>query len=83
VTRDKLERFRHSDKDRRGKYRASPRCDGCNKAVGTNYFSDEEVCGGSDGPGFYRCERVRCSTKLEKLNPEQREAIYIANREAR
>jgi hypothetical protein len=31
----------------------TPPCDGCGKTVGTAWFTDDEVCGGSDGPGFY------------------------------
>jgi hypothetical protein len=79
----KLERFAHVAKDRTGRYEASSLCDGCNKPVGTNYYSDEDVCGSGDGPGFYRCDRKRCAAKLEGLTVEQREAIYTSNRNAR
>lgn len=80
---EKLERFAHVAKDQAGRYKASALCDGCNKPVGTNYYTDDDVCGGSDGPGFFMCERKRCAAKLEGLTVEQREAIYTSNRNAR
>ena len=80
---NKLDRFQHREKDVNGRFRKSPLCDGCNKPVGTNYFTDDEVCAGSDGPGFYLCERKRCFPGSEKLTPAEREAIYVANRNAR
>jgi hypothetical protein len=82
-TTTKLERTAHTDKDRQGKYRATAKCDGCNKPVGTNYFSDEDVCGSGDGPGFYVCDRKRCAAKLEGLGVEQRRAVYETNRNGR
>lgn len=76
-----LERYRHDDKDANGKYRKSALCDACNKPVGTAYFTDDEVCNGSDGPGFYLCERKRCPGS--KGSVEARRALYFANRAAR
>ncbi len=78
-----LERYAHKDKDRSGRYRKSPPCDACNKPVGTNWFTDDEVVGGSDGPGFYLCERKRCVAKREGLSVEEREALYEATVAAR
>ena len=80
---DLLDRFAHTDKDRHGRYKATAKCDGCNKPVGTNYFTDEDVCGGSDGPGFYLCDRKRCIAARCKLSVEEKRARYEANREAR
>jgi hypothetical protein len=78
----KMERHAHLLRDWKTKrFRASPKCDGCGKPVGTAFFTDEEVCGGSDGPGFYLCERKRCVAKLEKLDVEQRRAIFTEQRE--
>lgn len=77
---DKLKRWQHTERDHRsGKYRASPRCDGCGKPVGTNYFTDGDVCGDTDGPGFFLCERKRCIAKRD-LDLEGRRALYTAQR---
>ena len=76
----KLNRHAHDDRDyRSGKFRKSPACDGCGKPVGTNYFTDEDVCGGGDGPGFYLCDRVRCCQRRD-LDVEGRRALYTAQR---
>lgn len=75
-----LERSRYDKRRRDGRYVASPLCDGCNKPVGTNWYTDAEVCGGGDGPGFFVCERARCSKKLEGLDVPARLAHYTANR---
>ncbi len=71
-----LKRHQHDDRERGGKYRKTPSCDGCGKPVGTNYYTDEEVCGGTDGPGFYVCDRKRCVKALASLNVEQRRGVY-------
>lgn len=65
-----------------GRYATSPRCDCCGKPVGTAYYTDTDVCGGSDGPGFYLCERVRCVAKRDGLSVEERRALYTATRAA-
>jgi hypothetical protein len=75
----KLKRYQHVAKDRRGKYQASASCDGCGKPVGTNYYTDDEVCGAGDGPGFYLCDRKRCVAKRD-LPVEGRRALYTATR---
>ena len=74
----KLDRTAHKERERNGRYATRELCDGCNKPVGTNYYTDDEVCGGGDGPGFFICERKR-----EGLTVEQRQALYEANRDAR
>lgn len=80
---EKLRRHKHEEKDRSGRYRTSPLCDCCNKPVGTAYFTDEEVCEGTDGPGFYICERKRCEKMREGLSVEERRALYESARAAR
>jgi len=49
-----------------GRFASHPKCDGCGKPC-TEHFSDERICGGSDGPGFYLCGRKTCSRKLEAI----------------
>jgi hypothetical protein len=76
----KLDRHAHDDRDyRSGRYRKSPACDGCGKPCGTNYFTDDEVCGSGDGPGFFLCDRARCCKKRD-LDVEGRRALYTAQR---
>ena len=65
---------------RAGRYRPSMLCDACGQPVGERYYSDEEVCGGSDGPGFYLCRRTRCRTQREVMTAEERRALYAAQR---
>lgn len=70
-------RPQHQDRNRRtGKYTKSPSCDGCGKPVGTDYFTDDEVCQGSDGPGFFLCDRKECAKSLEGLPVAERRALY-------
>jgi hypothetical protein len=71
------------EKNRAGKFRPSPRCDGCGKPVGKTYLTDDEVCGLGDGPGFYICTRARCASRLDRLTVEQRREIYTAQRALR
>ena len=77
---EKLKRPAHLDKNRAGRFIETPSCDGCGKPVGTAYFTDDEVCGVGDGPGFYVCERKCCSKKLNGLDIEARRAVYTATR---
>jgi hypothetical protein len=73
----KLERHAHDKRDRRsGRFALSTRCDGCGQPVGTAYFTDDEVCGSGDGPGFCLCERERCVKRREGLSVEDRRALY-------
>ncbi len=62
-----------------GQFRKSPACDGCGKPCGTVYLTDEEVCGNSDGPGFYICNRARCPSRKE-ATIEERRALYTTQR---
>lgn len=59
-----------------GKYKAGPRCDGCGKPTGDGYMTDEEVCGNTDGPGFYLCTRERCMKQFVGMDVEERRAHY-------
>lgn len=76
-----LERYQHMDRDyASGRYTASPACDGCGKPVGAAYYTDEEVCGGGDGPGFFLCDRKRCVESREGISVEDRCALYEQTR---
>ncbi len=78
-----LERHQHQYRGRAGRFIESQRCDACDKPVGTAYYTDDAVCGSTDGPGFYICERKRCARKLEGLSVDERRAIYVGVRAAR
>lgn len=73
---------RHDARERNsGRFRASLRCDFCGGSVGNNaYLSDDAVCAGGDGPGFYLCARKACTTACGKLSLETRRALYTAQR---
>lgn len=45
---------------RTGRFRKSHPCDCCGQPVGAKYLTDGEVCGNTDGPGFYLCSRKSC-----------------------
>jgi hypothetical protein len=53
-------------RDAAGRYAEKTPCDACGKPITGDHVTDEEVCGGNDGPGFYLCERKRC----EAMRPE-------------
>lgn len=82
ATAKKLKRHTWEKRERAGRYRKSPTCDGCGKPAGTAWFTDEEVCGGSDGPGFYLCDRSACVARRDGLAVEQRRALYESTRTA-
>lgn len=73
-----------------GRYANAPKCDGCGKPCATPidpndedsgaYYTDDDVCGLTDGPGFHLCARRRCEAKREKLNVEQRRQLYTEQR---
>jgi hypothetical protein len=75
----------HTDRElKSGQYRKGPQCDACNKPTGTDYGTDDEVCDGGDGPGFFLCDRQRCpGRKWLELDVEARRALYTAVRVAR
>lgn len=57
-------------------------CDGCGEAVDypENHYTDEEVCGNADGPGFMLCGREGCPSSDSSLSVEQRREVYTAGR---
>jgi hypothetical protein len=63
-----------------GRYETKTPCDACGKPVTGAHLTDDEVCGGSDGPGFYLCSRKRCAAKIPD-GLEDRRAYYTAQRE--
>lgn len=74
----------HEERDAcSGRYKTSHPCDGCNRPVGTDHCTDSEVCGGTDGPGFFLCDRKSCAKKLDGLGVEARRTVYTANRASR
>jgi len=67
-------------RDRAGRYARHTRCDGCGLPIRGQYLTDEAVCGGTDGPGFYLCWRVRCSRRRAQLGLAERGAFYAEQR---
>lgn len=62
-----------------GRYDKRTPCDACGKSAPEDYITDDEVCGCTDGPGFYLCERKRCVSKRPE-GVEERRAYYTAQR---
>ncbi len=78
---DKPRRPRHDLRDDNNQHFAkSPACDACGKPTGTVYYTDTDVCGNTDGPGFFLCDRKRCRSRREGLSVAKRAALYIACR---
>ncbi len=50
-----------------GRFASVQRCDFCGKPITGAHLTDERVCGGTDGPGFYLCARVRCVEKRQAV----------------
>jgi hypothetical protein len=70
--------MRHEERDRKtGRYATGPLCDHCGKPTGGDYCSDDEVCQGSDGPGFFLCDRKRCVATRDALTVSERRARYV------
>lgn len=67
--------------DALGRFTSTPPCDACGKPTGADFYTDEEVCGGGDGPGFYLCGRKACIAKRSALDVSAREILYTAQRE--
>lgn len=64
-----------------GRFVKSATCDGCGKPCGTEPLCDDEaLTDGSDGPGFFLCERKRCRARCNALPVEERRAHYLAQR---
>lgn len=52
-------------------------CDACGRSTGEDsYCTDDEVCQGGDGPGFFLCNRKDCMPDYATLTVEQRRARY-------
>jgi hypothetical protein len=70
-------------RDCAGRFEVEQRCDFCGKPITERtggHVSDAEVCGETDGPGFYLCGRARCETARDALDAEARLARYAAGR---
>lgn len=65
-----------------GQYAKSMPCDACGRPVGASYFTDDEVCGGGDGPGFYLCGRRPCAARYDGLDVEARRELFTRVRAA-
>jgi len=73
----------HDARGRNGRYKKAPPCDACNKPTNeAERYTDDEVCQGSDGPGFFLCHRKRCITKRD-LPLEERRTLYTLTRARR
>lgn len=62
------------------RFRVGFDCDACGGPVASDYMTDDEVCGGSDGPGFFLCNRSSCRSARNALSVEARRAVYVARR---
>lgn len=81
MTNTKKKLYAHEERGTDGKYVAAPRCDCCGKPTNeAERYTDDEVCGGTDGPGFFICHRKRCATKRDALTLEQRRELYTTQR---
>lgn len=67
-----------------GRYRIGNPCDCCGRSSGYPHnFTDYDVCGGDDGPGFLLCGRPACGKRYEGKSVEERRAIFTAGRAKR
>jgi len=70
-----------AERDNSGRYRMAHLCDGCGKSSGYPHnFTDYDVCGNGDGPGFLLCARPACGKKYDGKNVEERRAYFTAQR---
>jgi len=51
-----------------GRYESTAACDACGRPTGADYFTDDEVCGNGDGPGFRLCARSLCMARRDVLS---------------
>lgn len=65
-------RARHRD----GRYKLERLCDACGGRITGVRCTDDDVCQGGDGPGFYLCDRKPCRAKYEGMTVEQRRAYF-------
>jgi hypothetical protein len=59
-----------------GRYAIEQPCDACGKPIHGEHMTDDEVCGSSDGPGFFLCNRKRCGASYEAMTVEERRAFF-------
>ena len=59
-----------------------PRCDSCGESTGPDYCTDDEVCQGGDGPGFFLCSRPTCTRRYASMNVEERRSFFALGRAA-
>lgn len=69
-----------------GRFKISILCDCCGKPMGDldkdgNHFTDSDVCGSSDGPGFFLCHRKRCHAAQEGKTIEERRVMFTTQRD--
>ncbi len=67
----------NTKRDLVGRYTVIQLCDSCGKPIHGDHLTDDEVCVGSDGPGFYLCNRTRCQTSYEDLTVDQRRVLFV------
>lgn len=74
--------YRHNDRDAQGaKFVKTTPCDACGKSTNeAERYTDDEVCNGSDAPGFYLCHRKRCAARYVDLPVESRRTMFNAQR---
>lgn len=65
-----------------GRYAVQVRCDACTQPIHGEHYTDDEVCQGDDGPGFFLCGRKRCGARYEGLSVKERRALFTAGRAA-
>lgn len=70
-----------------GRFRSSVACDACGRGVGSlnddssEWYTDNEVCGCGDGPGFYLCARASCRKRYAHMDVEERRVFFTLQRE--
>jgi len=63
-----------------GRYRQETPCDCCGKPVVADHITDGDVCGNTDGPGFYLCGRTLCNKRRDSLSVGQCRDLYTRQR---
>jgi hypothetical protein len=70
-----------SDPSRRrednGRYAIEQPCDACGKPIHGDYSTDDEVCAGTDCPGFFLCQRKSCWKKYENMDRATRTRFFF------
>lgn len=78
-------KYKHGDlrehRGTSGRYIKADPCDACGKPCNeATRMTDDEVCGGTDGPGFYLCDRKRCVARYTDLGVEARRQLFATQR---